>query len=270
MPLDNNAKTEFVIADINAKIKQQNDIIGFNTTSSLESRLKYVDETVAAFDPAIKGIDNKIVSIGQSINQLKDEIIVLISDAVGVSTVNTCGIASTDPITGDCFVSGDGGLDGGWAGGISTCLVGYTPEYYDTITSRIWAFSSTSSNPFVSSTAILSSASNTFGAGIGTFLVVNQNNSSYTAGYRVTLKSTPSCASVQAQIDAKDAEIATLRTEIGKYLGVVNTIREQRWKSQLEKWGITRAQKEAQEDKDKLVGVLTAFTDSTYTSLFLK
>jgi len=269
MPQSNNAKTELVISDINERIVRENQIIGFNTTSTLQARIDETNSLIDAYNPAIKGIDAKIVSIGQSINQLKDEIITLVSTAVGTSTEFYCGIASTGP-GGRCAISTDGGVDGGWAGGISTCLDGYATEYYDTVTANSWGFNSNSTNPFDPSTTILSSASNSFGVGVGTFLFVTQNNSSYSAGARVSLGSSSTCQATQTEINRKDGEIATLRTEFGKYIGVVNSIREQRWKSQLEKWGIERAQQESQTEKDRLVGVLTAFTDSFYTNLFLK
>jgi hypothetical protein len=261
MPKSNGEKINLVIADINERIKRENDIIGVNTTSSLQGRIDLTNDLIAGYDPAIQGIDNKIVSIGQSINQLKDEIITLITDAVGVSTVNTCGIASTGPF----------GICTSWSGGISTCLVGYAPEYYDSIGASGWAFSSTSTNPFTAtSTVYLSSASNTFGVGVGTFLTHAQNNSSYSAGARVSLASSATCAATQTEIDRKDGEIADLRSDLGHYIGVVNSLREQRWKSELERWGIIRAQQESQAEKDRLSGVLTAFTDSTYNRHFLR
>ena len=268
MPQDNNAKTELVIADINERIKRENDVIGFNTTSSLQGRLDVTTELIESYDPAIKGIDAKIVSIGQSINQIKDEIIVLITNAVGPGTtgcyagVNTsCGIGTS--MVGVTTVTP-------WNGGISTCLFGYATEYYDTVTANNWGFNQNSTNPFTSSTTILSSASNSFGVGVGTFLFHTQNNTSYSAGARVGLGTSAGCVSIQNEIDRKDGEITALRAEFGKYIGVVNGLREQRWKSELERWGIRRAQKESQDEKTRLVGVLTAFTDSTYTSLFLK
>jgi len=270
MPQDNNAKTELVIADINERIKRENDVIGFNTTSSLQGRLDVTTELIESYDPAIKGIDTKIVSIGQSINQLKDEIIVLITNAVGTSTVSYCGIVDTSSCGIGTSISGIGSTVHPWYGGISTCLIGYTPEYYDTVTANSWGFDENSINPFNASTTILSSASNTFGVGVGTFLFVTQNNSSYSAGVRVSLGSSASCLAVQTEIDRKDDEITALRAEFGKYIGVVNSLREQRWKSELERWGIKRAQQESSSEKTRLVGVLTAFTDPTYTSLFLK
>jgi len=270
MPETNDARTEYVIKDINERIKRENDIIGFNTTSSLQGRIDYTNELITSFDPAINGIDAKIVSIGQSINQLKDEIIVLISDAVGTSTVTYCGIVDTSSCGIGTSISGIGSTVTPWYGGITSCLIGYATEYYDTVTANIWGFSSTSSNPFTLSNSILSSASNTFGVGVGTFLFVTQDNSSYPAGVRVSLGSSATCVTVQNEIDRKDGEISTLRGEIGKYLGVVNSIREQRWKAQLEQWGVKRAQQQAEEEKTRLVGVLTAFTDSFYTDLFLK
>lgn len=262
MPETNDSRTQFVINDINERIRRENDVIGFNTTSSLQGRLDITNELIEAFDPAIKGIDAKIVSIGQSINQLKDEIIVLVTNAVGVGTSNVC-IAGVN--TSICGIGTTG-----WNGGISTCLTGYAVEYYDTVTANSWGFNSNSTNPFDPSTTILSSASNSFGVGVGTFLFVTQNNSSYSAGARVSLGSSASCVAIQNEITRKDGEISTLRGEFGKYIGVVNSLREQRWRSQLERWGIQRAQQEAQEEKDRLVGVLTAFTDSTYNSLFLR
>jgi len=265
MPQDNNAKTERVIADINERIKRENDIIGFNTTSSLQGRINHTTELIESFDPAIKGIDAKIVSIGQSINQIKDEIIVLISNAVGVSTVSTCAAGIDVSVC-----PGIGSTPYQWPGGITTCLLGYATEYYDTVTANSWGFDENSINPFNLSTTVLSSASNTFGVGVGTFLFHTQNNTSYSAGVRVSLGASASCVTIQNEINRKDNEITALRSEFGKYIGVVNGLREQKWRSELERWGIKRAQKESQNEKTRLVGVLTAFTDSTYTSLFLK
>ena len=260
MAEDRNAKTQLIVEDITAKIKSQNEIVGFNTTSVLQPRLNDVNELIDAYNPSIQGLDSKIVSIGQSINQLKDEIITLITDAVGLSTVNTCGIASTGP-SGVCT---------SWSGGISTCLVGYTPEYYDTVTSRVWAFSSTSSNPFVPSAKILSSATNTFGVGVGTFLFVTQSNSSYSAGARVSLGSSSSCQSTQTEIDRKDGEISVLRSEITGWISVRNKVSQERTTYELQKWGLERSQTQAQEEKDRLAGVLTAFNDSLYSNQFVK
>jgi hypothetical protein len=257
MPESNNAKSEFVINNINEKISRHNDVIGFGTVSVLDDPLKKVDELIDSFDPAIKGIDAKIVSIGQSINQIKDEIVDLVTAAVGLTTTNSCASLNVGVCTS-------------WSGGVSTCLTGYAVEYYDTVTANNWGFDENSDNPFTSSSTILSNATNTFGVGVGTFLFHTQNNSSYSAGVRVSLGSSATCLAVQAEIDRKDGEITDLRNEFGKYMGVVNSIREERWKSQLERWGLKRSKKQAEADKTRLVGVLTAFTDSTYTSLFLK
>ena len=270
MPETNEARTEYLLKDIDVRIKREEQVLGINTESSVKPLLDKANELIDSYDPSIKGIDNKIVSIGQSINTIKDEIIVLITNAVGTSTEFFCGIASTDPVTGLCAISTDGGVDGGWAGGISTCLEGYAPEYYDTVTANIWGFSSTSSNPFTVTTGILTDASSTFGAGIGTFLFVTQNNSSYTAGHRVSLGSSATCVTTQNEIDRKDGEITTLRSELGQYISVVNKLREDRWREELARWGQLRAQTLAGEERDRLVGVLTAFNDSTYNSLFLR
>ena len=269
MPQSNNARTEFVLKDINERIVRNNDVIGIGTVSALQQRIDHTNSLIDAYNPAIKGLDNKIVSIGQSINTLKDEIIVLITNAVGTSTVTYCGIASTGP-GGRCGLSTDGGVDGGWAGGISTCLEGYTAEYYDTVTANIWGFSSTSSNPFTVTTGILTDSSSTFGPGIGTFLFITQNNSSYSAGARVSLGDSSTCVATQTEINRKDGEITTLRSQLSDYIGVVNKIRSQRSKSELERWGCFRAIEESRTENTVLSGVLTAFSDSKYTNLFLK
>jgi hypothetical protein len=261
MPETNDARIEFVLKDITERIDRNNDVAGIGTISPLQQRIDYTNSLIEAYDPAIKGLDNKIVSIGQSINILKNEIVTLITQAVGVSTVNTCGIVDTSR----CGIGTTG-----WQGGISTCLTGYAGEYYDTVTANIWGFSSTSSNPFTVTTGILTDASSTFGPGIGTFLVITQNNSSYSAGVRVSLGSSATCVTTQTEITRKDGEISTLRTQLSDYVGVVNKIRTQRWKSELERWGCLRAMQDAQTENDVLVGVLTAFSDSTYNSLFLR
>jgi len=270
MPQSNNARTEFVLKDINERIVRNNDVIGIGTVSALQQRIDYTNSLIDAYNPAIKGLDNKIVSIGQSINTLKDEIIVLISDAVGTSTVTYCGIVDTSSCGIGTSISGIGSTVHPWYGGISTCLIGYTNEYYDTVTANIWGFSSTSTNPFIQTTAVLSSASNTYGAGIGTFLFVTQNNSSYSAGVRVSLGNSSTCVATQTEIDRKDGEITTLRSQLSDYIGVVNKIRSQRSKSELERWGCFRAIEESRTENTVLAGVLTAFTDSTYNSLFLR
>jgi len=268
MPETNSARNEFVIKDINEKIVRNDQLVGVGTRSVVKDSIDYTNSLIDAYNPAIKGLDNKIVSIGQSINTIKDEIIVLITNAVGTSTEFFCGIASTDPLTGRCAISTDGGVDGGWAGGISTCLEGYAAEYYDTVTANIWAFSTTSSNPFEVSTGILTDSSSTFGPGIGTFLFITQNNSSYSAGARVSLGSSATCVTTQTEINRKDGEITTLRTQLSDYIGVVNKIRTQRVRAELERWGNIRAQEQSREDSDVLAGVLTAFSDPTYYSLF--
>lgn len=269
MPVTNDARNEHVLKDINEKIIRNNEIIGVGTVSALQIRIDHTSELIDAYDPAVKGLDNKIVSIGQSINLLKDQIITLVENAVGTSTEFYCGIASTGP-GGRCAISTDGGVDGGWTGGISTCLEGYAAEYYDTVTANIWGFSSTSNNPFTVTTGILTDSSSTYGAGIGTYLFVTQDNSSYTAGHRVSLGSSATCVTTQTEIDRKDGEISDLRDEIGHYIGVVNKLRGQRWKSELERWGCLKAMQDAQDENTVLVGVQTAYTDSTYNSLFLK
>lgn len=270
MPESNPAKNEFVLKDINERIERNNQTIGTgDQKSSIQDRIDYVNELIDSYNPAIKGIDNKIVSIGQSINTIKDEIIVLITNAVGTSTDFTCGIASTDPVDGRCAISTDGGVDGGWAGGISTCLEGYADEYYDTVTANIWGFSTTSNNPFTVTTGILTDASSTFGVGLGTFLVISQNNSSYSAGARVSLGSSATCVTTQDEIDRKDGEITVLRNQLSDYVGVVNKVRTQRMKAELERWGSLRAIEESRNDNEVLAGVLTAYSDPTYSSLFL-
>lgn len=265
MPETNAARNEFVLRDINQRIGRNNQLVGIGTRSVVQDGIEYVNELIDSFNPAIKGIDNKIVSIGQSINTIKDEIVVLITGAVGTSTDATCGIVSLTR----CAISTDGGSDGGWTGGISTCLEGYAEEYYDTITSYIWGFSTTSANPFEVTTGILTDASSTFTVGLGTFLVLNQNNSSYsTGGHRVSLGSSATCVTTQTEITRKDGEISELRNQLSDYIGVVNKIRTQRMKAELERWGNIRAQEQAREDSEVLAGVLTAFTDPTYYSLF--
>lgn len=262
MPENNISKVDFVLKDLDEAIKREEDIIGINTDSVLKGRIDFCNELIESYDPAIKGLDNKIVSIGQSINTIKNEIISLITTAVGVGTTSTCGIVDISR----CSIGGSG-----WTGGISTCLTGFTTEYYDSVSGLGWAFSTTATNPFESSTfGILSSANSSFTVGLGTFLGYTQNNSSYAAGIRVSLGSSATCQTTATEITRKDGEITNLRSEIQGYIGVVNKIRERRWKAELEKWGSLRAISIARSDRDTLIGIKTAFTDSRYNSLFLK
>ena len=105
------------------------------------------------YKPAIEGLDAKIVSIGQSINQIKDEIVTLVTSAVGPTSTSSCASLNVGVCTG-------------WSGGVSTCLVGYATEYYDSVNAHIWPLSSTSNNPFSpKSYSRLTNASNQYPAG---------------------------------------------------------------------------------------------------------
>lgn len=267
MALTNN-QIQSIVNDIDFRIDRQDYSLG--TVSGIQTTLDNYNNLISNYTEAIEALDAKIVSIGQSINLIKDEIVLLVSNAVGTSTDVYCGIASTDAVTGRCFISTDSGIDGGWTGGISTCFEGYALEYYDTVRATSWAFSSTSSNPYESvSPTILSNASNTFGVGFGTYLRVTQNNSSYQAGARVSLGASATCAAVQSIIDLKDAEIVTLRSGISTYVDAANVIRTERADLSWKKWNNERVLQSSTAEKDKLVGLRTAFTNPAFTDLYL-
>jgi len=212
-----------------------------------------LDSLIANYTEAIESLDTKIVSIGQSINLIKNQILSIYSD-----NVDTCA-------TFDNSI-----CDGTWAGGISTCLVGYTTEYYDSIISHSWAFSSTSSTPYETGpTTVLSSASNSFGVGVGTFLRVVQDNSSYTAGYRVTLGAGAACVTAKNNINVKDAEINSLRAGIATYIDASNLVRSERSQLLWRKWNTERVKQVSIEEKNRLVGIRTAFTNPEFTNLYL-
>jgi hypothetical protein len=271
MPENNQARSEFVIRDLDERIDRQNDTVGVGRTSQLQTRIDHVNELNDAYKPAIEGLDNKIVSIGQSINTIKDEIIVLITNAVGTSTVSYCGIVDTSSCGIGTSISGIGSTVHPWNGGISTCLIGYATEYYDSVTAYIWPFSSTSTNPFSpQTTEVLSNANNSYTLGIGTFILHQSNNSSYEAGVRVSLGSSATCADIQTEIDRKDGEISALRTEIDDYISKVNDIRADRVRNQLEEWGSNFAQQEAIKEKSRLENVKSVYTDPKYRNLFLQ
>ena len=154
----NEAKSQYVMNDIDVRIQRKNDSIGFQTTSQLQLRIDHVNRLNEGYKPAIEGLDAKIVSIGQSINQIKDEIVDLVTAAVGLTTTNSCASLNVGVCTG-------------WSGGVSTCLTGYAVEYYDTVNAHIWPLSSTSNNPFSpKSYSRLTNASNEYTAGIGSFM----------------------------------------------------------------------------------------------------
>ena len=254
----NEAKSQYVVNDIDERIQRKNDSIGFQTTSQLQLRIDHVNRLNEGYKPAIEGLDAKIVSIGQSINQIKDEIITLVTNAVGLTSTSSCASLNVGVCTS-------------WSGGVSTCLVGYATEYYDSVNAHIWPLSSTSNNPFSpKSYSRLTNASNQYTAGIGTFIVHVQNDSGYSAGARVSLGSSSSCVTIQTEIDRKDGEITTLRTELADYISKVNDIRTDRVANQLEEWGNYRAMTEEQNEKTRLENVKAVYTDPKYSNLFLK
>ena len=258
MPESNQARSELVIRDIDERIERQKDTAGIGRTSQLQMRIDHVKDLNEGYKPAIEGLDAKIIGIGQSINKLKDEIVDLVEAAVGIDSVTSCATFNS-------------GICTSWSGGISTCLVGYTTEYYDSVTAYIWPFSSTSDNPFVpQTTEVLTNASNSYTVGVGTFILHQSNNSSYSAGVRVSLGSSSTCAATQTEIDRKDDEISALRTEIADYISKVNDVRTDRVNNQLEDWGNNFAMEEARREKTRLESVKSVYTDPKYANLFLK
>ena len=53
-------------------------------------RIDHVKDLNEGYKPGIEGLDAKIIGIGQSINKLKDEIVDLVEDAVGIDSVTSC------------------------------------------------------------------------------------------------------------------------------------------------------------------------------------
>ena len=247
MPEDNQARSEYVINDIDVRIERQKDTAGIGRTSQLQLRIDHVNTLNDAYKPAIEGLDAKIVSI-----------VDLVTAAVGLTTTNSCATLNVGVCTS-------------WSGGVSTCLTGYAVEYYDSVTAYIWPFSSTSTNPFSpQTTEVLTNASNSYTVGVGTFIVHQANNSSYSAGARVSLGSSSTCVATQTEIDRKDGEISALRTEIADYISKVNDVRTDRVNNQLEEWGSNFAMQEARKEKTRLENVKSVYTDPKYRNLFLQ
>ena len=269
--MDNNAKTQYIITDVQERIVREEDLIGVGTPSAIQNRLDHVDTCMEAYNPSIKGIDAKVIGIGQSINKIKDEIITLYTNAVMTgNSATSCGTYNAG--AGCSFVdASEFQAAGGFSGwGLSTCFTGYGQKNYDVVTAHIWPFDPTTDDPFTpATTEVINTASTTYTAGVGTFISHTPDGGGV-VGNTVTLNSNSGCSATATEITRKEAEITALRSELDDYRGIVNDIRTDRLDYQLEEWGSKNAIEEAKAKKERLSGILTAFSDSRYNSLFLK
>jgi len=189
-----------------------------------------LQERVNDYDPMTIDVDNRLLAIGSSITTIKSQIVSLVAQAVGVSTVNFCAT-----LTGICSVGGTTG----WQGGISTCLVGYAALNDDLFQTRIQNMSSRSYfgvEPHSHSTETLASGN----VGVGSFVILSADGGAG-LGFTVTLKTTGSntvgaCSTYHTAVTNKYAEIDTLRAEANTLISTVNIARRERERLQSERW----------------------------------
>jgi len=184
-----------------------------------------LQERVNDYGPMTIDVDNRLLAIGSSITTIKLQIVSLVAQAVGVSTINFCATQ-----TGVCT---------NWSGGISSCLVGYTSVTDDLFQTRIQNMNSRSYfgiEPHSHSTETLASGN----VGVGSFVILTADGG-VGLGFTVTLKTTGSntvgaCSTYHTAVTNKYAEIDTLRAEANTLISTVNIARRERERLQSERW----------------------------------
>jgi len=184
-----------------------------------------LQDRINDYDPMTIDVDNRLLAIGSSITTIKSQIISLVAQAVGVSTISFCATQT--------------GLCTAWPGGISTCLSGYAALNDDLFQTRIQNMSSRSYvglEPHSHSTATLASGN----VGVGSFVILTAEGG-VGLGFTVTLKTTGSntvgaCSTYHTAVTNKYAEIDTLRAEANTLISTVNIARRERERLQSERW----------------------------------
>jgi hypothetical protein len=211
----------------------------------LEQQGTPLDRTIQSriddYIPMTENIDTRLVTIANSISTIKAEIVSLVSQAVGTSTVSTCGTP-----TGICSA---------WAGGISTCLAGYGQVLGDAFQVRVQNMSSRSYvniDPQDYVTNTLSSGN----VGIGSFNILSKDGGAG-VGYTVSLKTTGSntvgaCSTYHAAVTSKYAQIDALRSEADTLISTINVAKRERSSLQYERWAILYSNDQASQENTRL------------------
>lgn len=214
-------------------------------------------------------LDNIILPKVNSINSLKNDIIVLGGSTSLGAACYSSNTANLAPIYGDLIV-GVATAMGSSLGisGIGTlAVVAYGTVNYDRL--RIWNYpnleaqNTTSDNPFAGEAWVTVTISNV-GTGKSSNYAINDNG---VAGIVFAFTSSGGCsgnASIVTNISTKLSEITTIRSGISTDIDKATVVKNYRMGYKLEEWSYNKVITSQQAEKISLDGVLGIITDPTY------
>jgi peptidoglycan hydrolase CwlO-like protein len=223
------------------KLFQETIDQNIGTIATNEESIKESQVIIDYFDPSCKGLDGQIVSLNNSINTLKTEIVTLYSQAYAVG----CGTTA-----------------------------GATVVYPDTIVDSSYNLSSASydaDDPYAITNQTLTSSN----VGFGTFVIYTQNNNQV-AGLGSAYGSVGSCfrpgcisgncTNYASQITSKQNEITQLRSQISNLVSSVNSLKTERVGYQNRRWSDNHTNRNLREENQRLELGLTILSNPSYDS----
>lgn len=201
--------------ELNTKISTNNTAIGF-----IEQEIPKSQALIDSYSPYLQKLDDQIISITASINDLKNQIVVLSEDARSVGCGTTVGMSTVYPDI------------------VRYHTENATSESYD------------GKDPFGGQS---SSPLNLSSVGVGTILILTQNDSSgagigtlyggigscFSPGIGSCLTDAD-CTGYATSIASLNTQITTLRNQLPTIISNSNSLREERRYSQIERYGQKR------------------------------
>ena len=192
-------------------IKKLNDRISSNKTAVgfIEAEIPKYEETIGEFIEITIPIENKIISVASSINSLQQQIVSIATSAFNVGCGTTAGASIVYPDT------------------VKNHIENVNSSSYDGF------------DPFGGQTTPLLSSSN---VGVGTFLLFTQNDSSQTGLGTLygTIETGSICDDYNSQITSLQSQIVTLRGQLPSEITKVNSVRNEKKNSEIERYGQKR------------------------------
>ena len=187
-----------------------------------------INDQINRFDPATKGLDRRILEINDAIVGIQNEILVLgqQANAVGCGTT-TSGIVE---VPGDEV--------------------------------RLYSWSFSGSNPFASSSQVLSSSN----LGVGTYNGITTTGLGTYVGFATLVVG--DCVGYANSIAAKESSLTTYRAERDSVIVQINIIKEARAEYELQRYGYDNAKSQLDAQIQKKSTLVSALEDPANQAYF--
>ena len=214
-------------------IDQNIDLIADNEVSIQESQA-----VIDNFTPSCKGLDTRIVSLVSNINTLKNNLVVLYSNAYAVGCGTTVGATEISPDTAN------------------------DSSYY------LSSSSYDSDEPYEINTTPLTFSN----VGFGTFVIYTKNNPQIVSGYAYANIGScygvgcvsGNCTNFANQIADKQNQILTLQSEIDNLVLSVNSIKTERVDYQTRRWADKYTIRNLKEENQRINASISILNNPDY------